>query len=93
MLSQWGAFTAVELDPRAVCTRIFWKYFIYMGLFWSRLLQVLELFSGYSFWSAAGGPEKDRNVCLFVAVGHYARSPRIRLANWMSLGIMVTLFA
>ena len=37
-----------------------------------------------------GGPEKDRDVCVFVLVGHYARSPQIRLASRMSFGMMVT---
>ena len=37
-----------------------------------------------------GGPEKDRNVCVFGGGGSYALSPRIRLASWMSLGMMVT---
>ena len=27
---------------------------------------------------------------VFVAVGHYVRSPQIRLANWISFGMMVT---
>ena len=36
-----------------------------------------------------GGHEKDRNVCVFGG-GSYTRSPRIHLASWMSLGMMVT---
>ena len=39
-----------------------------------------------------GGPEKDRKVCVFGG-GSYTLSPRIRLASWMSLGMMVTLRA
>ena len=39
-----------------------------------------------------GGPEKDRDVCFWV-VGLYACSPRIRLANWISFGRMVTRLA
>ena len=37
-----------------------------------------------------GGPEKDQNVCVFGGGVFYALSPRICLASWMSLGIMVT---
>ena len=37
-----------------------------------------------------GGPEKDRNVCVFGGGVSYALSPQIRLASWMSLGMMVT---
>ena len=39
-----------------------------------------------------GGPEKDRDVCFWV-VGLHACSPRIRLANWISFGRMVTRLA
>ena len=35
---------------------------------------------------------KRTEMCVFV-VGPYARSPRIRLASWMSLGMMVTCLA
>ena len=35
-----------------------------------------------------------RAVCILYAVhGFYARSPRIRRASWISLGMMVTLLA
>ena len=37
-----------------------------------------------------GGPEKDRNVCVCGGGVFYALSPQIRLASWMSLGMMVT---
>ena len=36
-----------------------------------------------------GGPEKDRNVCVLWWC-LYTLSPQIRLANWMSFGMMVT---
>ena len=39
-----------------------------------------------------GGPEKDRDV-LFLWWDFYARSPQIRLASWMSFGMMVTRLA
>ena len=61
-----GAFTAVELDPRAICNHILWKYFIKMGLFWSRILQVLIAFLRLLLLEYWGGPEKDRNVCLWL---------------------------
>ena len=35
---------------------------------------------------------KRTEMCVFV-VGLYARSPRIRLASWMSFGMMVTRLA
>ena len=35
---------------------------------------------------------KRTGMCVFV-VGLYARSPRIRLASWMSFGMMVTRLA
>ena len=47
-------------------------------------------FSRVTPLGVCGGPEKDRDV--FV-VGLYARSPRIRLASWMSFGMMVTRLA
>ena len=37
-----------------------------------------------------GGPEKDRNVCVFGGGGSYALSPQICLASWVPLGMMVT---
>ena len=36
---------------------------------------------------------KRTEMCVFLVVGLYARSPRIRLASWMSLGMMVTRLA
>ena len=59
-----GAFMAVELDPRAICNHIFWKYFIKMGLFWSRPLQVIGAFLRLLLLEYWGGLEKDRNVRL-----------------------------
>ena len=40
----------------------------------------------------SGGPEKDRTF-LVCGGDFYARSPRIRLASWMSFGMMVTRLA
>ena len=48
-------------------------------------------FQGYSFWSM-GMVLKRTEMFVFV-VGLYARSPRIRLANRMSFGMMVTRLA
>ena len=63
----------------------------------SLLLTILIWFTGFVAFQRlllleyGGGPEKDRDVC--VVVGHYARSPRIRLASSMSFGMMVTRLA
>ena len=67
---------------------VFWAYFPFTvfltcdtGLSASQRQLLLEY---------GGGPEKDQNVCVFGGDGSYALSPRIRLASWMSLGMMVT---
>ena len=48
-------------------------------------------FSRVTPFGICGGPEKDRDVCFVV--GLYARSPRIRLASWISFCMMVTRLA
>ena len=71
------------------------KMYIYLfkwtAFFWGRLLQAFIAFLRLLLLEYWGGPEKDRNVCFVMAP--YARSPRIRLANWISLGMMVTRLA
>ena len=47
----------------------------------------------FHFGNIDGGPEKDRVFVCGGGVVFYALSPRIRLASWMSFGMMVTLFA
>ena len=37
-------------------------------------LQTFKLFSGYSFWSIGGGPEKDLNVCVSRGGGLHSLS-------------------
>ena len=56
------------------------------------MIQVFWLFKGYSFWSM-GVVLKRTEMFVLVMVGHYARSPQIRLANWISFGMMVTRLA
>ena len=46
-----GAFTAVELDPRAICTISFGNILFKWACFGADFYKSLELFSGYSFWS------------------------------------------
>ena len=51
-----------------------------------------KLFRIFSLWEDVGGPEKDRVLCWWWGGGGglHVLSPRILLANWISLGIMVT---
>ena len=86
------------LNPRSISysqvsalVKVFWVYFSFYRLF-QPVSQVFWLFKGYSFWSM-GVVLKRTEMFVFAVVGHYARSPRIRLANWISLGMMVTRFA
>ena len=52
----------------------------------------IKSFSRHTPYGICGGPEKDRDLC--VCGGRFqVLSPRIRRANWMSFGRMVTLFA
>ena len=90
-----GASTAGALGPRSilcswdlVLTWVFWAYFpstVFLicdtGLFGFQR----QLLFGYG-----GGPEKDRNVRVHGGGVFHALPPRICLANWMSLGMMVT---
>ena len=90
-----GASTAGALGPRSIlCSQdlvlmwVFWAYFpstVYLTCDTGLLAFQRQLLLEYG-----GGPEKDRNVCVFGGGGSYALSPRIRLASWMSLGMMVT---
>ena len=90
-----GASTAGVLGPRSIlCSqdlvliRVFWAYFpstVYLTCNTGLLAFQRQLLLEYG-----GGPEKDRNVCVFGGGVFYALSPRIRLASWMSLGMMVT---
>ena len=57
-------------------------------------LQSLQMFNLQSFlrqfpWDTLGGPEKDQVLCVCGEAFH-VHSPQILLANWMSLGKMVT---
>ena len=49
-----------------------------------------KLFGIFSLWEVVGGPEKDRVLCWWWGGGLHVLSPRILLASWISLGIMVT---
>ena len=83
------------LGPRSIlCSQdlvlmwVFWAYFpstVYLTCDTGLLAFQRQLLLEYG-----GGPEKDRNVCVFGGGGSYALSPRIHLASWMSLGMMVT---
>ena len=71
-----------------VLVRVFWAYFpstVYLTCNTGLLAFQRQLLLEYG-----GGPEKDRNVCVFGGGVFYALSPWIRLASWMSLGMMVT---
>ena len=93
-----GASTAGALGPQSIlCSQdlvlmwVFWAYFpstVYLTCDTGLLAFQKQLLLEYG-----GGPEKDRNVCVFGGGGSYALSPRIRLASWMSLGMMVTHWA
>ena len=50
-------------------------------------------FQTLSPFGVFGGPEKDRRFCLLVSGVSHTRSPRIRLASWISLGMIVTRLA
>ena len=90
-----GASTAGALGPRSIlCSQdlvlmwVFWAYFpstVYLTCDTGLLVFQRQLLLEYG-----GGPEKDRNVCVFGGGGSYALSSRIHLASWMSLGMMVT---
>ena len=90
-----GASTAGVSGPRSilcsqdlVLVRIFRAYFpstVYLICNTGLLAFQRQLFLEYG-----GGPEKDRNVCVCGGGVFYALSPRIHLAGWMSLGMMVT---
>ena len=90
-----GASTAGVLGPRSilchqdlVLIRVFWAYFpstVYLTCNTGLLAFQRQLLLEYG-----GGPEKDRNVCVFGGSVFYTLSPRICLASWMSLGMMVT---
>ena len=87
--------TAGVLGPKSilcsqdlVLVRLFWAYFcstVYLTCNTDLLAFQRQLLLEYG-----GGPEKDRNVCVFGGGVFYALSPRIHLASWMSLGMMVT---
>ena len=89
------ASIAGVLGPRSVlCSqelvliRIFWAYFpstTYLTCNTGLLAFQRQLLLEYG-----GGPEKDRNVRVCGSGTLYALSPQIRLASWMSLGMMVT---
>ena len=71
-----------------VLKRVFWAYFpstVYLTCNTGLLAFQRQLLLEYG-----GGPEKDRNVCVFGGGVFYTLSPRIHLASWMSLGMMVT---
>ena len=82
------------LGPRCIlCSQVlvlmwvFWTYFpstVYLTCDTGLLAFQRQLLLEYG-----GGPEKDRNVCVFGG-GSYALSPWIRLASWMSLGMIIT---
>ena len=93
-----GASTAGALGPRSilcsqnlVLVRVFWAYFpstVHLTCNTGLLAFQRQLLLEYE-----GGPEKDRNVCVFGGGVSYALSPRIHLASWMSMGMMVTRWA
>ena len=93
-----GASTAGALGPRSilcsqnlVLVRVFWVYLpstVYLTCNTDLLAFQRQLLLEYE-----GGPEKDQNVCVFGGGVSYALSPWIRLASWMSLGMMVTRWA
>ena len=67
---------------------VFWAYFpstVFLTCDTGLLASQRQLLLEYG-----GGPEKDRNVCVCGGGVFYGLSPRIRLASWMSLGMMVT---
>ena len=64
-----------------------------MGLFLGLTFISPHSFSQATPFGVLGVVLKRTKMFVFVVVGHYARSPRIRLANWISLGMMVTRFA
>ena len=89
-----GVSTTGALGSRSIlCSQVLvlmwvsWAYFpstVYLTCDTGLLAFQRQLLLEYG-----GGPEKDRNVCVFGG-GSYALSPQIRLASWMSLGMMVT---
>ena len=69
-----------------------------LGSFWvySLFKENINLYyRSFSFSEAtpfrvSGGPERTEMFCVCPHDGFHVLSPRIRLANWMSFGIMVT---
>ena len=86
---------AGALGPRSILCS---QYLILMWVFWAYFPSTVYLtcdtgllaFQRQLLLEYGGGPEKDQNVCVFGGGGSYTLSPRIRLASWMSLGMMVT---
>ena len=90
MADVWGP-RSILCSQDLVLIRVFWAYFpstVYLTCNTGLLAFQRQLLLEYG-----GGPEKDRNVCVFGGGVFYALSPQICLASWMSLGMMVTHWA
>ena len=78
---------SISYNQDLVLVGVFWAYFTFIGYltcntgFWAFQMRLLMEYGG--------GPEKDRDVCVLWWC-LYVLSPRIRLANLMSFGMMVT---
>ena len=95
MLSQWERLRLVLLGPQSIlCSQdlvLMWVFCAYCpSVVYLTCDTDLLAFQRQLLLEYGGGPEKDRNVCVFGGGCSYAHSPRIRLASWMSLGMMVT---
>ena len=73
------SFKSISYSQNLVLVKIFWACLPSVG--YSNLQHRVVGSSKATPFGVWGGPEKDRNVCVFVTVGLYACSPRIRLAN------------
>ena len=69
-----------------------WDFIFILGLFYTFLIFWIA-FHRYTTFGRCGGPEKDQVFGVPLGLCFYDLSPQIRRTSWISLGIMVTLFA
>ena len=84
------SFKSISYSQNLVLAKVFWAYF--SSVEYSNLQYKYFSFSKVTPLEY-GVVLKRTEIFVFVMVGHYACSPWIRLANWISFGMMVTRLA